>query len=173
LAAYVTSYTAGGFATGEPTLEGGYYACAFSTLGAFASLLVCVRYMMRCFTTIFLGAGSDQQMYTFDLSPLQNVNGYVFSDSNNNTYDFNICGETPQQCVPPYEIQYQTANAMLYFGSDPSPGSQCQDKSGNKVPCTRNCEALGVGPAANFQLLDASNVKTGGVQFSYYGVGSL
>jgi len=97
-------------------------------------------------------------------------------DASNHTYWFNICGQTPQLCLPQtYTTPYRYGVAVQTFGAPPpcnpnDPSTQFYDPVLNKTFCyTSNCEVLGVGTPM-WGLMSPTNPATGGVLLQHTGV---
>jgi len=80
-----------------------------------------------------------------------------------------ICGTSNARCNPvPYPVEYHAGVAIQYFGDVPAPNSNCTDNTGAAVPCTRDCEVLGVGlPTIT---LANPNDPFGGVNVTHFSV---
>lgn len=101
---------------------------------------------------------------------------YTFSNSQNHTFSFNICGNTSMICSPGWPLYDSRGVAVQKWTADPYPGCPtgaprtCTDYDFN-VPtcCTGQCAVLGV-DFFQFQLLDNNNAATGGVQMVHVGM---
>lgn len=92
------------------------------------------------------------------------------------TYYFNICGTSPQRCLPQgYTSRYLYGSAVQMWGSTPTcdvtnPALSCFDVVDNMTMCcTENCEVLGVGTPL-WSLIDETNPALGGVMMTHQGV---
>jgi len=82
-----------------------------------------------------------------------------------------ICGTPNIACNPPYPVEYHGGVVIQYFGDDQPDGTICTDNLGTTVPCTRNCEVLGIG-TPHMTLIDPSD-SFGGINITHYSVPSL
>ena len=117
--------------------------------------------------------------YTWDLRGMcQESTGYYRWDDmvTNESYVFQLCGnlQDPWSCVPldqTRQVQYSRGVAIQYDGAYPAPGQQCVNNLGYTVPCTRNCEVLGVGNPV-FTPYDPAN-QARGLNATFIGVDAL
>lgn len=90
-------------------------------------------------------------------------------------YVFQLCGnlQDPWSCVPQkgFNVQYSRGVAIQYDGPDPSPNQMCTNNLGFSVPCTRDCQVLGVG-APQWAVYDPSNPARG-LNATFIGVDAL
>jgi hypothetical protein len=108
----------------------------------------------------------------YDLKPLCNKMGYIWTDNaNNRTYEWNVCGSSSRECIPTYPVEYQRGVAIQFFGDPAVPGQMCTSKAGAQVQCTRNCEVLAIG-VPFITLIDPTN-PFGGLNVTHRGVPSL
>ena len=97
---------------------------------------------------------------------------YTFvNDTTDVVYRFNVCGSATVDCIPPYPVEFQKGVAIQFFGDDPAPNATCTTKTGDKVPCTKDCEVLAVG-VPFITLIDPSEPFLG-VNVTHRGVPSL
>jgi hypothetical protein len=110
---------------------------------------------------------------TYDLRPLCSQGSpYIHTVETNATYNFQICGTSKGRCDPvSYPVEHHTGVGMVFFGEKPPENSTCYDNLGNVVPCTRNCEMLGIG-LPTFSLIDEAKPAEG-VILTHYSVPSL
>lgn len=119
------------------------------------------------------------KLYDFDFSVHCRAEGYAIKDSSNRTYHFNVCGNSPQACLPKsYTSRYQFGAAVQIFSEKPycntsEPATLCTNVFTNATACcTGDCEVLGVGTPI-WTLIDPNNPATGGVSLKHTGVGAM
>lgn len=117
--------------------------------------------------------------YSWDLRPLCRSSGneYSWTDSNNHTYFWNICGSVDSQiCTPPWTV-YVSHGVMIQFWTDAPtcpnpPDGTCRDpeNGNNPVCCTGDCTVIAHDKSCDYQLLDPSNPVSGGVTWTHAGM---
>ena len=86
---------------------------------------------------------------------------------------FQVCGTANASCVPKgYSVTYNMGSAVQFLGSGAPlfPGELCTDNNGGVVPCTQNCEVLGISEP-DITLMDLER-PTAGVNMTYQSVPS-
>lgn len=111
------------------------------------------------FTGLYRAAGSE---YSFAIP------------DRNTSYSLNVCGYSSALCAPyQYQVQSNWGAATMFWGAPGQPDTNCSlINNGTIVPCTMNCEVLAAG-APVWNLLDATNGKSGGVALQYWGLTRL
>lgn len=81
---------------------------------------------------------------------------------------FQVCGTAAAPCVPSgYTPTYNLGSAVQFIDGN-VPQGNCTDNTGNVVPCTPNCEVIGIG-VPRITVADPNNPAKG-VNMSYYSV---
>ena len=61
------------------------------------------------------------------------------------TIQFQVCGLANVDCVPQYLVTYNRGAAVQFVDSNVPINKTCENATGAMVPCTANCEVLGIG----------------------------
>jgi len=111
--------------------------------------------------------------YSWDMHQLCQSSGpgYVFNAPFNNTFNFNICGNTSLVCSPGWTMYSSRGTAVQFWEPNPPCTTPtCTDwDTGAQMCCTGGCDVLST-QYFQFTLLDAGNPLTGGVQFVHTGM---
>lgn len=108
----------------------------------------------------------------YDLRPLCAQGSPYVHNEGNTTYNVQICGTSKGRCDPvSYPVEHHTGVGFVFFGEKPPADAVCKDNLGNVVPCTRNCETLGIG-IPQISLIDEKKPYEG-VILQHYSVPSL
>jgi hypothetical protein len=110
--------------------------------------------------------------WSWDLSTLcqtDPANEYTFIQpaAYNQTFKFNVCGNTTSVCANGVKEYQSHGVAIQYFAAPTNSTPMCTDWDYNvTVPCTANCEVLGT-EYFHFELIDVNNPATGGVRMKH------